>query len=128
MCLDGYAGGYRCAFLTYVFNLARRKLVRHHDPFKHFSFLLSNKTLIAQGINYGMNSRVISKYPEYSKVHSEFAVLHKAKGNTMVNIRLNSSRELRNSKPCSCCVMYMKMFGVRTVYYTTRNGWEKMKL
>lgn len=37
-------------------------------------------------------------------------------------IRVNKNDELMNSKPCNTCLYYMKLFGVKSVYYSDENG------
>lgn len=40
----------------------------------------------------------------------------------IVVIRVNNNGQLLNSKPCNTCLYYMKLFGVKTVYYSDENG------
>jgi len=37
-------------------------------------------------------------------------------------IRLDKAGSLKNSKPCSHCLATMKLFGIKTVYYSTDEG------
>ncbi len=40
----------------------------------------------------------------------------------IVVIRVNKNGELLNSKPCNTCLYYMKLYGVKSVYYSDENG------
>ena len=40
----------------------------------------------------------------------------------IVVIRVNNKGQLLNSKPCNSCLYYMKLFGVKSVYYSNENG------
>ncbi len=40
----------------------------------------------------------------------------------IVVIRVNKNGELLNSKPCNSCLYYMKLYGVKSVYYSDENG------
>ena len=37
----------------------------------------------------------------------------------LVVVRINNNNELKNSRPCSCCVRMMQDIGIRRVYYST---------
>jgi len=40
----------------------------------------------------------------------------------MVVIRVNKTGNLINSKPCNSCLYYLKLYGVKSVYYSDSNG------
>lgn len=35
---------------------------------------------------------------------------------------MNKSGELCNSKPCNTCLYYMKLYGIKSVYYSDEKG------
>jgi deoxycytidylate deaminase len=37
-------------------------------------------------------------------------------------IRVNSKNELVNSKPCENCIYYLRLYGIKNVYYSNENG------
>ena len=49
--------------------------------------------------------------------------LHSSKLNLIV-IRINKNHELKNSRPCSNCLQFMKDVNINKVYYSTGNGSE----
>jgi len=40
----------------------------------------------------------------------------------MVVIRINGKNELVNSKPCENCIYYLRLYGIKNVYYSNENG------
>lgn len=40
----------------------------------------------------------------------------------MFVIRVNNSGNLMNSKPCNSCLYYMKLYGIKSVYYSDEKG------
>jgi len=40
----------------------------------------------------------------------------------MVVIRINTKNELVNSKPCENCIYYLRLYGIKNVYYSNENG------
>jgi len=40
----------------------------------------------------------------------------------MVVIRVNNKGNLANSKPCNNCIYYLRLYGVKNVYYSNDNG------
>lgn len=40
----------------------------------------------------------------------------------MVVIRVNNSGNLMNSKPCNSCLYYLKLFGIKSIYYSDEHG------
>lgn len=48
------------------------------------------------------------------------------KGCTMIVVRVNRNGELRNAKPCSRCHAIIKAYGIKTVFYSTEHGMNKL--
>ena len=40
----------------------------------------------------------------------------------MVVIRVNNNGDLTYSKPCCNCIYYLKLYGIKNVYYSDKNG------
>lgn len=40
----------------------------------------------------------------------------------IVVIRVNNQGDLMNSKPCNSCLYYMRLYGIKNVYYSDENG------
>lgn len=103
----------------------------------HFSFLwYKRKRLVAVGVNnpsqpsakalYFANRYNLRKQKEYPYIHSEVEAIARVFGKfyidercTMVNIRINSLRELQNSRPCRDCEQLLTALNVSCVYSTT---------
>lgn len=104
--------------------IAKNHLPRHTEPYKHYSFLLRGKRLVAWEVNcslepprhFGYHSRGYAP-----KMHSELALMLKWRpepGFDVVNIRLSRTGEVRLAKPCNCCLALLIGFGCRRVYYS----------
>jgi hypothetical protein len=89
---------------------------------RHVSFILSSYTgdILAHGVN-----RPAPVYDRYRSLHSEDAArlsLGAYEGEiTLVNFRLNTRGDLRNSKPCPLCAEWVYPTFDR-VYYSTDHG------
>lgn len=46
----------------------------------------------------------------------------------VVNIRLSNKLHMLNSMPCKHCQRILKELGCEHIWYTTENGFQKMKL
>lgn len=114
--------------LNRCISYARRKLKRHPERFKHFSFVIQFNRILSIGYNRSTGKPlhgVIRKgYSNHCKIHAEFDALNQLwlKGFEVVNVRLNNQGELRNAAPCSCCFRLLKLFGCSMVYFTTNKG------
>lgn len=85
------------------------------------------KNLLAMAMNK-VGSRSSGAGFSACMIHAERAVLKrvgdisKLRGATMVVIRISTTGELRNSKPCSECECHLKKcireYGLRRVYYS----------
>jgi len=121
-----------------VLSTARRKITKHRDlgHFLHFSFVIQNNKIVEWGMN---NKRIPARHNGYHrrvqdpgfgpKTHSEADAWKKAKGLLdkkkcfqIVNIRLNKSGELRNSRPCECCFELLRAMGCSKFYYSSSVG------
>lgn len=101
--------------------------------YKHYSFIIQNNKIIEYGVNrYGPAYKIFG-YQDHQMIHSENDAYKKARGLLskgtffdVVNIRLNSQGEMRNSFPCMCCLSYLKNFGCRRVYFSTNVGFADL--
>ena len=84
-------------------------------------------------VSWGTNMAGPAKYgyKSYMKIHSEYIAWVKSKGFLdrrdsfeLVNIRLSKRGTLKISRPCDCCMGYLKQMGCRKIYYTTENGFS----
>jgi hypothetical protein len=99
---------------------------------KHISLVFHKKRLISVGANYFKTHPKTKKlgymFPE---MHSELDAYRKICKNdrkkklTLINVRMNSSGELRMSKPCSVCQAWcVEVFD--NIYYTDNEGFKKL--
>jgi deoxycytidylate deaminase len=118
--------------------IARAMIHKPYSSFLHFSFLCNKSKIIAVGWNdvswtsIKINKEII-KYP-LGGIHSEAHAIKRLKRFdeapylTLVNVRLNHKKELRNSKPCEYCMKIINAAGIRKVYYSTNEGFEFLDL
>ncbi len=105
--------------------------------FKHFSFVVQNNRILACGFNKTgppINGFGYLK-PPYGKIHSEndvykkaHLIINKRKPFSVVNIRLIKNNEIRISKPCKCCMSFLKVVGCKEVYFSTESGFARLVL
>ena len=105
------------------------------DCYKHYSFVIQGDTIVDWGTNRKGDAIVILGYPGHSKIHSEYDAFRKAKGLLdksksfqVINIRLSKASTLKISKPCKCCAAYLHSAGCDIVWYSTIDGFNKIKL
>ncbi len=88
---------------------------------------------ISQGENAYTKSHPIQKYfaekvgrPHNIYLHAEIHAILRAKDRQIeyINIyRYNTIGHAELAKPCPICIEAMIAFGIKTVNYTTKNGW-----
>lgn len=120
---------------------ALRKLPNHPQRrhYVHYSFAVVGGSVYVVGTNksavpsvhLGYNQRV----PE-PKIHSELDAYRKLRkivpiGKvqwSLINVRLNRTGEMKNSKPCHVCQEWLGAVGCTEIVYTTEVGWNTLKL
>lgn len=67
-------------------------------------------------------------------VHAETDVIKKAlsknvclKGTSIYVSRVTVNGDMAMAKPCSECIIIIKMVGIKNIYYTTETGWKHEK-
>jgi len=97
-----------------------------HNHFIHYSFIIQFNQVIEWGINKKTEPLKKFGYADHMMLHSENTAYKKAKGLLdktepfeVLNIRLNSNGDLKISKPCQCCVSFLKHLGCSKVWYST---------
>ena len=112
---------------------ALRHLPRHPEyelhGYIHYSFIIQAGRILSMGINRRAEPEEWFGYPDNSSMHSEYVAWTKAKSMInanisfqVVNFRLNRQGEMRNSKPCGCCMQFLKNLGCDKVWFTTAHG------
>lgn len=100
----------------------------------HFTYILSGSRIISWGHNKGNKTHPLAKKygNRYSCIHSELDALLKHRDTLrrckVVNVRIKKDGSPGLSKPCPCCQKLLKDHGIKSVYYTTENGFEVLEL
>lgn len=111
--------------------LSRKHISNVPSPKKHFSFLFDKTQLVHFSWNdyYGTHPLAAKLNYGFAGIHSEVAVilpfrkdLSVLRGMTLVNVRLNAHGELRISKPCEICSMWVNTIAFKKVFYSTDEG------
>jgi deoxycytidylate deaminase len=98
---------------------------------KHAAALIRKKSIISIGMNIFSNkiNIVVNKEKQiyYKTVHAEMNIFKKLqkksyKGFDIFVIRIDKHANLKNSRPCSCCIEKLDKIGIRKVYYSNENG------
>lgn len=93
-----------------------------HSKFQHGSVLVYRNSIIGRGSNTGkLHAEVASIKNKRSKRKDRSKLL-------VFVVRLNVAGAYKMSKPCPRCQEYMRKTGVDEVFYSTDNGFEKMRL
>jgi hypothetical protein len=106
----------------------QKSIHRRHKTHVHVAMVFGRgKTLLAMAMNK-VGSRSSGAGFSACMIHAERAALKrvgdisKLRGATLVVIRISSTGELRNSKPCSECECHLnkciREYGLRRVFYS----------
>jgi deoxycytidylate deaminase len=114
-----------------------------NGKFFHVSFVLKGGKIIVTGFNnYNKQNNSSITYLPTKKadsanyiagIHSENMVLGKIKHRTdcsdltIVNVRINNMGEVSMSQPCPNCAYQIGRFGIKRVFFSTTNGFQKFK-
>lgn len=84
------------------------------------------RVLKAKVNSYKTNPR-LSKYTEYPHVHAEQACilsygLDNCEGLSLMVVRVRRDGSLADSKPCSVCKKMLDNCGLKSVWYSTKDG------
>ena len=103
------------------------------ESYKHYSVIIQSNQIIEWGTN--RTAAPLIGYTNHSKFHSENAAYFRARGLLernksfeVVNIRFNKQGDLKLSRPCICCVSFLKFLGCSIVYFSTELGFAKLSL
>ncbi len=123
---------YDCKRLHRLQEIAAAMLDKPYSSFLHFTFLCNKSKIISLGWNdvsdncSWIGNRLIT-YPQGGR-HSETHAIRKldnlefCKDLTLINIRLNHKKELRNAYPCEVCLPIIRSLGFKRFYYSTNEG------
>ena len=73
----------------------------------------------------------LAKFTAYPYLHAEQAVilfqgLDNCGGLSIFTLRITRQDEIAPAKPCSVCSELIELAGIADVYYTTKNGYDKL--
>lgn len=85
------------------------------------------------GVGFNTNKTHTRANTPYKTVHAEFDAIQGVSRNDLINSIMYVFREHRSgapalSKPCKCCELMLRTFGIKTVYYTSNGGYNKYDL
>jgi deoxycytidylate deaminase len=111
-----------------IIEIARNQANNSTHKNKVGAVIFDKKGIISIGYNQMRsvkhNTKKFIKWP--SSIHAEVDCIIKSKtnlkGKSLLVIRLNKLGELRLSKPCAHCQMYIEHVGISKVYYSTNEG------
>jgi tRNA(Arg) A34 adenosine deaminase TadA len=104
--------------------LAARNAALSDCPFKHGSLVVRGGAVLAGSPNKHRNPPTINYLG--SSVHAEAAALRRthAAGATLYVVRLSPTGSLALSRPCQRCWTAIERAGVKTVVYSTGDGYQ----
>lgn len=104
------------------------------DRCKHISFLLDGQKIVSCGKNCSRKSHPIGKLNDsiFNGTHAELSAIIKTRWRidklsklTLVNLRFLKNGKIANSRPCKSCQKMLKSFGIKKIWYSTTEGFEK---
>ncbi len=122
------------SLIDHCYLIAKRYNPKHcqWDCDKHYSFIIQNNQIVEWGTNKSGNPNR-AMYKDYQKIHSEYSAWAKAKGIIdksksfeLLNLRLNKSGKLMLSKPCNCCLGFLKGLNCSKIIFSTEMGFAKL--
>jgi len=125
------------SILNECLNKALKLNPRHPEMscYHHFSFIVQGNKIIEWATNRGNGAKPLIGYGSWQKLHSENCAYFRAKGLLdkhksfdTVNIRLTKNGDLKLSRPCRCCVAFLRFLGCKTVWFTTELGFAKLHI
>ncbi len=106
-----------------------------YSQYPHMSFIIQDNKIIEFGYNRCGKPPHGFGYADFHKIHSETDAYRKAKGVLdkfkyfeMINIRIGKNNDLKISKPCKCCMNFLKTIKCSKVYFSTDKGFFKLKI
>jgi hypothetical protein len=123
------------SILVDCLRLGRKHLPKHPewDNYKHYSYIIQNNEIIESGTN--CSGPPLIGYEKWQKIHSESRAYFKARGLLdknrhfdVVNIRFNKSGKMLLSKPCKCCISFLKFLGCHAIWFSTEAGFARLAL
>ena len=97
----------------------------------HYTMIIQRNKILGWGTNMAGPAKY--GYKSYMKIHSEYVAYRKAKhllrtddSFEVVNIRLNKLNAFKISRPCNCCIGYLKLAGCSKVHFTTAVGFSTL--
>jgi tRNA(Arg) A34 adenosine deaminase TadA len=93
---------------------------RSNGPFRHGCVVMNGKKIVARG-----NNHVRKKIGTLS-IHAEMDALWKMDADysslKAIIVRSSKTGMLGNSRPCDMCMNALRQHGVKTILYSTNNG------
>ena len=110
-----------------------------HKRFKVGAIVVHKNKLISAGTNSDKSHPVQKRYDKergfktHHNCHAEVRAILNSKTNLLTGCTIYVYRETKNgslacSRPCPSCLKMIKDYDIRTIYYTTTNGFCKEEL
>lgn len=107
-----------------------------HHRFKVGALIVHKNKLISAGTNSNKSHPVQKRYDKvrgfktYHGCHAEVRAILNSKLSTLTDCTVYVYREtkngtLGNSRPCPACLKMIRDYDIKTIYYTTDNGFCK---
>ena len=113
---------------------AAKAALKTEDRFQVGCAVYKGGNLLASAANQMTKSHTAAqKHYNFPFPHAEYNAIRSVKSSCLKNCTLYVARVDKDgnyvmAKPCSCCQKMLKSHGIKTVYFTTGNGIEKIKL
>lgn len=113
-------------------NIAKQVSFLGDHKHKHGSVIVYKGICKSTGYNQKYKSHpMLKNFTEFPTIHSEVASILKCKDKSilkdciLVNYRQTKDGIKANSRPCFTCQKIMKVYGIKRVIYTVRDGYRE---
>lgn len=114
---------------------AAKAATNSNDKFKIGCVLYKGANLLSSGFNQMKKThRAACEHYDFPFIHAEYSAIKSVKYTSSLKncsvyvARVDRFGNYAMSKPCEGCQEMLKNNGIKTVYFTTDNGIEKIKL
>lgn len=102
-----------------------------HNDFRLGAVIRNKKYILTAKYNTGKTHPILAKFSEFPFLCSESNAiislgLDNCKGTVLYVARVLKNKELAIAKPCKRCQYLIDKVGIKSVYYTTGDGYESL--
>jgi len=120
-----------------LMNLALRLALKSVGHYRLGAVVAKRCRVLGTGFNKPKSHPLMQKYNKWEGqtpgIHAELDAILGLDANDLLGAEIYVARIMKNglpaiSRPCEICQRLLRAIGIRTVYFTVQEGWDKIKL